>query len=150
MEFIEIQWNSELYALEIELRDRLLRAPLGMGFSTQELAAESSELHFGLIQEGKVKACAVIVPSTPDQAKLRQMAVHEDHQRQGLGSTLVRQIESELRRRDFQRVELHAREQAVPFYERLGYRTIGERFIEVNIAHWKMYHQLTETDGIVG
>jgi hypothetical protein len=32
----------------------------------------------------------------------------------------------------------------------LGYRTIGERFIEVNIAHWKMYHQLTETDGIVG
>ena len=148
MEFVEIEWNSELYALEIELRKRLLRAPLGMSFSPEELAAESSELHFGLIHQGQLWACAVIVPSPTDQAKLRQMAVDEDHQRQGLGSTLIRHIETELRRRDFQRVELHAREEAVPFYERLGYHTLGDRFIEVNLGHWKMYRQLTDSDGI--
>lgn len=147
MEFVEIEWNSDLYALEIELRERLLRAPLGMGFSTEELAAESAELHFGLIDQKQLKACAVIVPGPRDQAKLRQMAVHEDHQRQGLGSTLIRHIESELRCREFQRVELHAREEAVPFYGRLGYRTIGDRFIEVNLAHWRMYRQLTDTEG---
>ena len=33
---------------------------------------------------------------------------------------------------------LHARQVAVPFYERLGYSIVGEPFEEVSIPHFKM------------
>ena len=46
MEFVEIDWNSNLYSLEIELRDCLLRAPLGLTFSSEELEAESADFTF--------------------------------------------------------------------------------------------------------
>ncbi|MAI34189.1 MAG: hypothetical protein CBE00_08720 [Planctomycetaceae bacterium TMED240] len=142
MEFVEIDWNSNLYSQEIELRDRLLRAPLGLAFSSEELAAESSELHFALVDEEQVRACAVIVPLSADLAKLRQMAVHENYQRQGLGSSLIHQIELALQRRGFPKIELNAREEAVAFYQGLGYQTVGDRFMEVGIPHWKMHHEL--------
>ena len=37
---------------------------------------------------------------------------------------------------------MHARETAVPFYERLGYATVGARFEEVTIPHFKMEKRL--------
>ena len=84
----------------------------------------------------------MIVPLSSDLAKLRQMAVHENYQRQGLGSSLIRQIEPALQQRGFQNIELNAREEAVNFYQRLGYQTAGDRFMEVGIGHWKMRRQL--------
>ena len=147
MEFIEIEWNSNLYCLEIELRDRLLRAPLGLTFSSEQLEAESAELHFALVDDAQVRACAVIVPMSHGEAKLRQMVVHENHQRQGLGSKLIREIEIALCKRGFKAIQLNAREQAVPFYKRLGYQTAGDRFMEVGIGHWKMHRELNDFEG---
>ena len=33
---------------------------------------------------------------------------------------------------------LHARESAVPFYEKLGYSLGGDRFQEATLPHWAM------------
>ena len=144
MDFLEIEWNSNLYRQEIELRDRLLRAPLGLTFTSEELEEESAEFHFVLVENGEVCACAVIVPVCNDEVKLRQMAVTEHRQRQGLGTNLIRQIESTLVKRGIQKIQLNAREKAIPFYQRLGYQTAGDPFIEVGITHWQMYHHLLD------
>ena len=40
---------------------------------------------------------------------------------------------------------LHAREAAVPFYERLGYLSEGEPFDEVGLPHRAMRKRLVET-----
>lgn len=138
MQFTEIPWNSDLYDQEIKLRLELLRIPLGLTFSDQQLQDESSDLHFGMLDEGRVIACAVIVPLTNHAAKLRQMAVATTHQQKGVGSGLVVHIESTLKDRQFREIELHARDVAVGFYEKLGYLKRGSRFIEVGIPHWKM------------
>ena len=37
---------------------------------------------------------------------------------------------------------LHARETAVGFYEKLGYKTSGDKFIEVTIPHFPMQKEL--------
>lgn len=138
MQFTEIQWQCDLYRQEIELRLELLRIPLGLTFSDEQLSAEAADLHFGMLDEGRLIACAVIVPLSRTLAKLRQMAVAEAFQRQGVGATLVRNIESALADRQFQTIELHARDHAVGFYEKLGYRKQGGQFIEVSLPHWKM------------
>ena len=138
MQFVEIEWNGPLYEREIELRDQLLRAPLGLVFTDEEIQEESGQLHFGMLDQSSLVACAVIVPLSRTKAKLRQMAVAPYQQRNGVGSILVQHIESTLRDRQFQHVELHARQTAVGFYERLGYHTVGSTFIEVKIPHRKM------------
>ncbi len=138
MQFTEIRWRSVLYEQEIELRLELLRVPLGLTFSAEELQAESAELHFGMLDQSRLIACAVIVPRSDALAKLRQMAVATEYQRQGVGASLVRNIESALHDRRFKAIELHAREHAAGFYENLGYRKHGPQFIEVSLPHWKM------------
>ena len=142
MQFTEIEWQSDLYDQEIQLRLELLRIPLRLTFSDQQLQEESSDLHFGMLDGGQVVACAVIVPLSHSAAKLRQMAVATTHQKQGIGTRLVKSIESTLRDRQFQEIELHARDVALGFYERLGYRKQGSQFIEVGIPHWRMTKSL--------
>ena len=39
-------------------------------------------------------------------------------------------------------IELHARENAVPFYLSLQYTIMGNQFLEVNIPHYKMTKEL--------
>ncbi len=138
MQFTEIQWQSELYDQEIGLRLELLRVPLGLTFSDPQLQAESADLHFGMLDRGRLIACAVIVPLSTVLAKLRQMAVATAYQRQGIGRNLIRNIESELQDRQFEAIELHARDNAIGFYEKLGYSKQGSQFIEVSLPHWKM------------
>jgi predicted GNAT family N-acyltransferase len=138
MQFTEIQWQSELYDQEIELRLELLRVPLGLTFSAEELQLESAELHFGMLDGGRLIACAVIVPLSIALAKLRQMAVATAYQRKGIGASLIGNIELALQDRQFEKIELHARDNACGFYEQLGYRKQGPQFIEVSLPHWKM------------
>ncbi|MGI9473139.1 MAG: GNAT family N-acetyltransferase [Rubripirellula sp.] len=145
MKFVEIEWKGPHYASEIDLRDRLLRAPLGLTFTAEDIEAEARQLHFGILHHDQLIACAVVVPLEDGVAKLRQMAVDHQRQRGGVGSHLIREIEDELRRRQFRKIELNARKEAVAFYERLGYRRVGERFIEVKIPHWKMMRVIDET-----
>lgn len=145
MQFKEIQWQSELYDQEIELRLELLRVPLGLTFSDEELQAESAELHFGMLDQSRLVACAVIVPRSDALAKLRQMAVVTEYQNQGVGSNLIRNIESALQDRQFEAIELHARDNAASFYEKLGYSKQGTQFIEVSIPHWKMTKSINLT-----
>ena len=63
-------------------------------------------------------------------------------QRGGLGTQLVRALEAELRERGFTHVHMHARADAVGFYERLGYAVYDEPFIEVGIVHRHMQRTL--------
>ena len=53
-------------------------------------------------------------------------------------NTKIRSIESALLDRQFETIELHARDSATGFYEKLGYRKQGLQFIEVSLPHWKM------------
>lgn len=54
---------------------------------------------------------------------------------QGFGARLMHSIIAETKRQGGQILRLHAQTQAVPFYEHLGFHTVGEVFIEAGIPH---------------
>lgn len=139
MRLIEIEFGSDRFAEEVDLRNRLLRIPLGLTFSEEDLQKESQQLHFGLADDdGKLVACAIVVPLDKHHVKLRQMAVETDRQGNGFGAQLIAAIECELRSRRYQSITLHARCTAIEFYEKQGYQKCGSEFTEVGISHWKM------------
>jgi predicted GNAT family N-acyltransferase len=144
MRFIEIEFQSDRFAEEVELRNRLLRIPLGLSLSEEEIREEAQQFHFGLINDNdQLVACAIIVPIDEHHVKFRQMAVDQDHQGRGLGARLIAAIERELVSRGIRSVEMHARSAVLEFYKKQGYREIGSEFTEVGIPHRKMIKDLS-------
>jgi ribosomal protein S18 acetylase RimI-like enzyme len=50
----------------------------------------------------------------------------------------MNELEADLRSRGFRNLVLHARASAVGFYEKLGYVLVGDAFIDVTLAHFRM------------
>ena len=138
----EIAHGSAAYWGTVALRDAVLRQPLSLRFSAEELAAEADSCHLACYRGDRLAACLVLRPLADGDVQMRQVAVAPDWQRQGIGTALAERSEALARARGFRRMVLHARESAVPFYERLGYSRIGERFEEVTLPHWAMEKRL--------
>ncbi len=138
MAVIEAEYGSEIYLGMLALRKRILRDPLNLEWTAEEKSWEAMERHFGCSVEERIVACLVIRPLKSGVVKLRQMAVDVDCQRSGWGRRLILEVEKVLAGESVSVIELHARETAIGFYERLGFARVGEKFLELNIPHWKM------------
>jgi ribosomal protein S18 acetylase RimI-like enzyme len=138
MKFSEIIYGSEQYEQAVKLRQEILRAPLNLDLQYENLSSETKQLHFGIFNNEQILACLVILPVEDSLAKLRQMAVEPEQQRNGLGRKLILEVEEHLKTIGFKEIELNARTSAIGFYEKLGYEVIGKEFIEVKIPHLKM------------
>jgi ribosomal protein S18 acetylase RimI-like enzyme len=81
--------------------------------------------------------------AAPGQAQVRFMAVHPSAQGQGVGRAVLEYLEAEARRRGLTECVLHAREQAVPFYQRLGYEVVApSHTLFGSIPHFLMRKRL--------
>ena len=118
----------------IKLRSELLREPLGLLFSDEELAAEIDQYHLGALDDGEVVAILLLVDEgEAGVIRMRQVAVAEDRQGQGIGHELVRFSERFAREKGYREMTLHAREGAVGFYRSMDYDVVSNRFSEVGI-----------------
>lgn len=142
LEIRVVAHGSPPYEETVALRFRILRKPLGLIFTPEQLAAESNDVHLAAYVNGSLAACLVLSPLGEGAVKMRQVAVDEGLQGQGLGTALVERSEDEARKRGWTLMTLSARETAVPFYLRLGYDLVGEPYEEVTIPHRKMQKRL--------
>lgn len=137
--FREVLHGSADYYKTVALRETLLRKPLGLVFHPDELEQEQSHRHLAMWQHQKeLLACLVMVPTTANRWKMRQVAVRTDWQGKHIGQQLVRESEGFARRQGIEQIYLHAREPVIGFYEKLGYQKVGGIFEEVRIPHQKM------------
>lgn len=142
IEIKEISHGSREYEQEIELRNRILREPLGLKLSQADLDCENADIHLGAFAGEKLIGCLMLSSVDSEKIKMRQVAVDTSAQGTGIGRKLVEASEAKARKLGFSLIELNAREYAVPFYLKLGYEVIGDQFIEVTIPHFKMRKEL--------
>ena len=126
MIFRRYEHGSEDYLAALELRRRVLREPLGLTYSDEDLAREVGDIHLGAFEDAEAIGTLMLTPSGR-AAKMRQVAVAPERQGEGVGRKLVEFSEHVARESGFEEVTLHA-QKAVAFYERLGYCVFGERF----------------------
>lgn len=137
-----IVYGSHEYQLEVALRRDILRKPLGLEFSAQELAREIEQIHLGAFLNDRLVGCLLLVPLGDSIVKMRQVAIARDHQNQGIGGRLVVFAETWAKQNGSREISLHARDTAVPFYLKQGYQVYDEPFIEVGLSHRKMRKSL--------
>lgn len=138
MELRWIPFGSPEYREVVELRRRVLRIPLGLDFTPEQLAGEGKDLHLAAYEGRALVGCLMLSDHGDGVIQMRQVCVEPDRQGTGVGAALVHESEAEARRRGYRGMMLHARDIAVGFYERLGYGRIGEPFVEVGIPHQEM------------
>lgn len=139
-----IIYKSAEYDEMVALRHKILRKPLGLSFTEQDLMEDENDLLLALFmpRTNKMIACCVLTPVGGNAVKLRQMAVDDTNQRTGIGTAMLSFAEYVATKEGFIRIELNAREVAVGFYQKYDYQIISDSFIEVGILHYKMEKQL--------
>jgi predicted GNAT family N-acyltransferase len=132
-------YHSEWQKQSIALRHKILREPLGLHYTPQQLAEEKDEIHIVALNKNDVIAIGLLKDMGEGVLKMRQVAVAEDWQRSGIGTRLIQFIEQFARQHQYRKIVLHARDSAREFYARHGYIIEGDVFSEVGIPHYKMY-----------
>lgn len=137
-----IDYGTSEYNDMVKLRYNILRKPLGLDFTPEDLEKEKDDILIGYYDDGILEGCCLLTKVDAKEVRLRQMAVISGLQRHGLGKALMQFAENIARDRRFKKICMHARKDAVGFYEKLGYQIEGDQFEEVTLPHFKMAKDL--------
>lgn len=137
-----IDHNTPEYYQMIKLREDILRKPLGLEFTPEELEKEKDNLFMVAYEDDKMLGCCMLVEEGANTVRLRQMAVLNDLQGKGIGRALMQFAENLARDRGYKSITMHARKNSLGFYEKMGYKRNGEEFEEITIPHYVMEKQL--------
>jgi Acetyltransferase (GNAT) family. len=98
-----IDHGSKEYQQMVALRNEILRRPLGLSFSPEELEKEKNEILIGAFEEDKMLGCCMLVSEEPGTVRLRQMAVLNNLQGKGIGRALMQFAENIARDRGYKK-----------------------------------------------
>lgn len=126
----------------VSLRERILRLPLGLKFTPEELALEELQDHFGIFEEDKLIGGLILVKQHDKRIKMRQVCIDNSFQGKAYGQALVSYSEKWAKKQGFETMYCHARENALAFYQKMDYEISGNQFIEVGLAHYKLIKHL--------
>ncbi len=138
----QIDHGTKEYKQMVALRMEILRKPLGLGFTPEELANEKEDILIGAFDEEEMLACCLLTKAENKSLRLRQMAVQNNLQGKGIGASMMNFAETVARDKGYKKMVMHARKTALGFYEKLGYKVTGDEFEEVTIPHYVMEKKL--------
>ncbi len=138
----EAPLGSDLYRQALALRDEVLRKPLGLKISDEELADDERRQHFCAVAFGAVIGAVSLRPLDEATLHLKQMAVSEAGRGSRVGTRLLVHAETWGADAGFRLMIAHARVGAEGFYLKLGYVQEGEAFLEQTIPHVRVTKQL--------
>ena len=134
----QIDHGTPEYLKMVNLRDNVLRRPLGLTFDHDELMAEKDDTLIACMDDEQVLGCCILVRVDDNIVRLRQMAVLDNLHGKGIGASIMNFAENVARDKGFKIMTMHARDTAIGFYEKFGYKVKGNQFTEVNIPHHVM------------
>ena len=138
----QIDHGSKEYTLMVKLRDEILRRPWGLSFTPEDLEKEKADILIAAFDEDEILGCCLLTQTAADTVKLRQMAVKNNLQGKGIGQDILNFAETLAKDKGYKKLTMHARDTALGFYERCGYRVNGDGFIEVSVPHHVMEKRL--------
>ena len=138
----QIDHGTNEYRQMVDLRNDILRKPLGLSFKKEELEREKEDILIAAFEEDKMLACCLLTRVNNENVRLRQMAVQNKLQGKGIGAAIMNFAENVARDAGYKNMVMHARKTAVHFYEKLGYKVTSDEFEEITIPHYLMEKKL--------
>ncbi|MCC9088807.1 GNAT family N-acetyltransferase [Bacillus pumilus] len=105
---------------------------------------EDEATHFVIYNDdNQPQAAARLRMIEGPKAKLERICVLKEARSFGLGHRLLEALETEAASKGAKEAVMHAQVQALPFYEKKGYKAVSEPFEEAGITHVKMTKTLS-------
>ena len=99
-----VEFNSLLQKKSIELRNKILREPLGMAFTAEELANEKNQIHIVASIRDIVIGVVILKILCDTTLKMRQVAVDFDLQNTGIGKKMIQFSEEYAKENNFNKI----------------------------------------------
>ena len=134
---------SEYYLL----RWKILRKPFNKKKGNEKDNLEENSIHLYIKNNSNtiigVGRIHMVENSFSKTAQIRFMAVDTPYQKSGLGTVLLKELESRAKKKSACLIILYAREKAVIFYEKNGYEVIEKSHLLFNqVQHWLMHKKI--------
>jgi N-acetylglutamate synthase-like GNAT family acetyltransferase len=124
-------------------RWELLRKPWNQPVGSERDEIEDSSIHRMVVSNNNAIAVGRLHYIASTTAQIRYLAVKKTYQRQGVGKAIYSCLEEEARNNQVKLIILHARENAVSFYEKLGFTVVKKTYLLFNeIQHYEMHKHL--------
>lgn len=133
------EWDSYY-----DLRYRILREPLEKERGSERNEGDETATHFALFENGELLAVARLDRVDETTCQARFVAVETHLQGKGYGKKIMTALENEAIALGYDKLILHARDYALPFYEKLGYTLVGPSYKLFDVLqHFEMFKVLT-------
>jgi len=110
------------------LRYLVLRKPLGQPEGSERNEGDLTGEHFALYEDNVLKAIARLDSYEPTISQVRFVAVDSSIQGKGYGKKIMEAVENRSKETGNTKMILHARDYAVPFYEKLNYILVEKSY----------------------
>lgn len=125
------------------LRFNVLREPWNQPLGSEVLADEDQAIHAIAVKDGVVLGVARMHESAEKQGQVRCVATATAAQGKGIGKAIMAYLEKKAIEKGWTEIVLEARENAVPFYEAIGYTIVAESYLLFGeIQHYRMQKRL--------
>ena len=125
--------KSPIYEDALSIRHEVFITEQNVPFE-REIEGEEGKQYF----VGYVGTTAAVCARAPGIWHVQRVACRKEYRGKHLASELMRFIEEKASDSGIRLITLGAQDQAAPFYERLGFKTIGEGFFDAGIPHHRM------------
>jgi len=135
LKLIELQRRASLANETGEILQKLLEQPELFEIDDELIAGNQV---FVAHRRGHIVGFATIVADEANDAELEGLFVEPAEWRKGVGRALVQEIEREAINWGATRLRVMANEKAVPFYEAVGFSSIGQQVTPLGPLAWIM------------
>ena len=130
----DAEWKA-YYAL----RFNVLREPWNQPLGSEVLADEDQAIHAIAVEDNEVLGVARMHESAAKQGQVRCVATATAAQGKGIGKAIMAYLEEQAKAKGWTEIVLEARENAVPFYQAIGYTFVAESYLLFGeIQHYRM------------
>jgi ribosomal protein S18 acetylase RimI-like enzyme len=132
------EWNNYY-----NLRYKVLRAPWNQPLGSERNEGDETAEHFAFFENELIIGVGRLDFMPKNTCQIRFMAVDENQQGKGIGRKLMLHMEEIAKEQGSNEIILHAREIAVPFYQKLDYSIIEKSHLLFNeIQHYLMHKKI--------
>jgi len=138
------------FELMYDLRWRILRQPWNQPKGSEKDEIESEAYHFIVLLHNEMVGTARFHKLNENIGQIRYLAVEKPFQRKGIGGKLMEAIHLTAMNQFLKYIILNARETALPFFEKMGYKIIEDGpLLFGEIKHKKMVRTFSRSDLLI-
>ena len=125
------------YSEAMKVRYTVFVEEQGVPFENEADEYDKIAYHAVMLNADKAIGCGRIYFKN-DYAKLGRVAVLPEYRRKGHALKICGELINIAAAHDIKNIILHSQSYIVPLYEKLGFKCVGDEFLEENIPHFKM------------